>query len=348
MKHYRIDIAIMAIVFALVAIFVEPAAMIPLGILVVLEISLSFDNAVVNASVLKHMSQWWQMIFMTVGIVIAVAGMRLLFPILIVAITAHLGFSEVVSLALNDVDTYAARLHEAHAEIAMLGGIFLLMVFLNFMFEDRETKWLGPLERVLARAGRFDTLSAAIALIAILVISALVPKAEQVPVLVTGGISLAMYLVLDIFASAFEQEDDDLDEGASIAPRVGAAAFALFMYLEFQDASFSFDGVTGAFAITNNVVLIAAGLGIGALFVRSMTVHLLRTNKLTEFKYLEHGAHWAIGALSACLLAGVFINISEYITGLIGVSFIGTAIWHSKKESKEEAQTLATSQVATE
>ncbi len=335
MKHYRIDILITGLVTVLVGIYLGISPMISLLILAALEISLSFDNAVVNASVLKHMSEWWQKIFVTVGILIAVVGMRFLFPIVIVWLTAGIPFGNVVDLALHKPDVYGARLHEAHSEIAMLGGIFLLMVFLNFMFEDRDTKWLGPLERVLARAERFDTLAATIAITLILVFTAFVPSVDKLAVLVTGLISLGMYLVLNIFAEVFEQEDGRLER--ETVPRTGMAAFALFMYLEFQDASFSFDGVIGAFAVTNNIVVIAAGLGIGALFVRSMTVHLLRTNKLVELRYLEHGAHWAIGALAACLLGGVFVDISEYVVGLIGVTFIVAAVLHSRKDNKKEA-----------
>ena len=335
MKHYRIDILVTGLVTVLVGVYLGISPMISLLILAALEISLSFDNAVVNATVLRHMNEWWQKIFVTVGILIAVVGMRFLFPIAIVWATAGIPFFDVVDLALYHSDVYGARLHEAHSEIAMLGGIFLLMVFLNFMFEERETTWLGPLERVLARGGRFDTLAAMIAITVILVISTFVPSVDQLAVLVTGLISLGMYLGLNIFAEAFEQEDDKL--GSETVPRAGMAAFALFMYLEFQDASFSFDGVIGAFAVTNNIVVIAAGLGIGALFVRSMTVHLLRTNKLVEFRYLEHGAHWAIGALAVCLLGGVFVEISEYVVGLIGVTVIVAAVIHSRKDNKKEA-----------
>ncbi len=335
MKHYRIDILITGLVTVLIGIYLGISPMISLLILAALEISLSFDNAVVNATVLKHMSEWWQKIFMTVGILIAVVGMRFVFPIAIVWLTASIPFMDVVDLALHDADLYGERLHEAHSEIAMLGGIFLLMVFLNFMFEDRDTKWLGPLERVLARAERFDTLAAMIAIVVILLITAFVPSADQLAVVATGLISLGMYLGLSLFAEVFEHEDDKLQ--SEIVPRTGMAAFALFMYLEFQDASFSFDGVIGAFAVTNNIIVIAAGLGIGALFVRSMTVHLLRTNKLVELRYLEHGAHWAIGALAACLLGGVFIEISEYVVGLIGVSFIVAAITHSYRANHKDS-----------
>ena len=60
-------------------------------VLSVLEISLSFDNAVVNATVLEDMDKVWQRRFLTWGMLIAVFGMRFVFPLAIVAIAAGLG-----------------------------------------------------------------------------------------------------------------------------------------------------------------------------------------------------------------------------------------------------------------
>jgi hypothetical protein len=91
-------------------------------ILGILEVSLSFDNAVVNAKVLERMSEFWQRIFLTIGIVIAVFGMRLVFPLLIVGITANLGPIEAVQLAMEKGDpetpgTYGYLLNEAHPSV---------------------------------------------------------------------------------------------------------------------------------------------------------------------------------------------------------------------------------------
>src|ERR1700744_6292244 len=126
------------------------------AILAVLEVSLSFDNAVVNATVLVRMSPFWQKIFLTVGVAIAVFGMRLVFPLLIVGITAKLNPVEAVRLALKKGEpdqhgTYGYLLHQAHPAIAAFGGMFLLMLFLDFVFEERELTWLSWLERPPAK-----------------------------------------------------------------------------------------------------------------------------------------------------------------------------------------------------
>jgi hypothetical protein len=120
----------------------------------------------------------------------------------------------------------------------------------------------------------------------------------------------------------------------------GKAAFFLFLYLEVLDASFSFDGVIGAFAITNDIVVIALGLGVGAFYVRSFTIYLVNKGTLSEYVFLEHGAHYAIGALAILLFASMKFEIPELVTGLVGISFIGAALLSSiKLNRKQEART---------
>jgi uncharacterized protein len=118
----------------------------------------------------------------------------------------------------------------------------------------------------------------------------------------------------------------------------GKAAFFLFLYLEVIDASFSFDGVIGAFAITNDIFEMALGLGIGAMYIRSLTVFLVRKGTLDDYVYLEHGAHYAIGALAVILLVTIKYEINEVITGLVGVVLIGASYWSSVVRNRREAQ----------
>ncbi|MER6009489.1 DUF475 domain-containing protein [Streptomyces bluensis] len=328
------------------------------AILSILEISLSFDNAVVNAGILKKMNAFWQRIFLTIGILIAVFGMRLVFPVVIVAISAKLGPIEAVNLALTDKDQYQQYVTDAHPSIAAFGGMFLLMIFLDFVFEDREIKWLGWLERPLAKLGKIDMLSVCIAMI-VLLISAMTfaTHAHQhggtyadktQTVLISGIAGLITYLVVGGLSGYFEdklEEDEEREHEEEEAAKrsgkpvsavklAGKAAFFMFLYLEVLDASFSFDGVIGAFAITNDIVLMALGLGIGAMYVRSLTVYLVRQGTLDDYVYLEHGAHYAIGALAAILLVTIRYEIHEVITGLIGVALIGWSFWSSVRRNK--------------
>lgn len=331
------------------------------AILSILEISLSFDNAVVNAGILKKMNAFWQKIFLTIGILIAVFGMRLVFPVVIVAVSAKLGPIEAVRLALNDKDKYQQLVTDAHPSIAAFGGMFLLMIFLDFIFEDRDIKWLGWLERPLAKLGKVDMLSVCIALIVLLVSSmtfakhahqhggAHADKAETV--LISGLAGLITYLVVGGLSGFFEEKLEEEEEReheeeekaqkagkpVSAVALAGKAAFFMFLYLEVLDASFSFDGVIGAFAITNDIVLMALGLGIGAMYVRSLTVYLVRQGTLDDYVYLEHGAHYAIGALAVILLVTIQYEIHELITGLIGIALIGASFWSSVRRNKRLA-----------
>ncbi|MEV4970080.1 DUF475 domain-containing protein [Streptomyces scopuliridis] len=326
-------------------------------ILSILEISLSFDNAVVNAGVLKKMNAFWQKIFLTIGILIAVFGMRLVFPVVIVAIGAKVGPIEAVQIALDNPDRYEALVTDAHPGIAAFGGMFLLMIFLDFIFEERDIKWLGWLERPLAKLGKVDMLSVCVALIVLLVTALTFAtnahtstgyQDKSATVLLAGVAGLVTYLIVGGLSGFFEnrleeqeEQEHEAEEKAKAEGKqvsaiglAGKAAFFLFLYLEVLDASFSFDGVIGAFAITNQIFWMALGLGIGAMYVRSLTVYLVRQGTLDDYVYLEHGAHYAIGALAAILLITIEHSINEIITGLIGVILIGASFWSSVRRNK--------------
>lgn len=331
-------ISVLVTVASLVTAFVYggTAALLLCIVLGMLEVSLSFDNAIVNARVLKKMSAFWQRMFLTVGILIAVVGMRLAFPIIIVMIASGLSLSDTLTLAFQEGDphtpgTYGYILTEAHPQIAAFGGAFLLMLFLDYFFEERDIKWLHWIERPLYKVGKLDTVSILITLAAIW-IAANFLAADPYIVLEAGVLGLALYLAVNALSKLFnvEEEDDDATvakkEVGKLAVTTGKAAFMLFIYLEILDASFSFDGVIGAFAITANIVIIALGLGfIGSMWVRSITVYFVRTDTLAKFVYLEHGAHWAIGALAVILLVSIGVHVNEIITGLVGVAFIVAA-----------------------
>jgi hypothetical protein len=313
--------------------------------LAVLEVSISFDNAVVDATILRRMNAFWQRLFLTVGVLIAVFGMRLVFPLLVVTVTAGLGPLEAVRLALekgavDEPGTYANLLHHAHPVIASFGGIFLLMLFLDFVFAERDVLWLAPLEKALGRVGRLANLPVLVA-VAVVVVAGefLAPDGRAAEVLVSGLLGLITYLAVNGLGSYFEGRTDFTDDAGrngptSAAVATGKVAFFLFLYLEVIDASFSFDGVIGAFAITSDPVLIAIGLGIGAFFIRSITIYLVRSGSLTRFVYLEHGAMWAIGALAAVLVTSIAVEVPEWVTAALGIAFIGAAIWSSGRRNR--------------
>jgi len=328
--------------------FGGPATAFTVLILGVLEISLSFDNAVVNAKVLNRMHPVWQKLFLTVGILIAVFGMRLLLPILIVSITTGESLGNVVDLALNDAARYGEELASAEAAIYAFGGTFLLMIFLDFVLDtERDIFWLTWLERPLHKIGKLDQLSVVLALVGLYVMHSIAAEEDKVTVLVAGIAGLLTYLLVNGLDGLFEdsmearEESGELDAAPSsggMTSTVFKAGVFSFLYLEILDASFSFDGVIGAFAISNEVLVIALGLGIGAFWIRSLTIYLVRAGTLSEYVYLEHGAHWAIGLLALIMLASVEYDIPEVVTGLTGVAFIAAALVSSIAERKRRPE----------
>lgn len=314
------------------------------GILAILEISLSFDNAVINATILRRLNVYWQRLFMTAGMVIAVVGMRLLFPVAIVVVTAGLSFSKVLDLIVHSPQEYAHHLEAAHPAIAAFGGIFLLMIFLDFLLDEAKVvHWIERLERPLARHGRLKLLSTLIALGALMVVSVTWGRAEAPRVISAGLIGLVTYTAVRGLSVLFERivgvRPGSPEAGVSMK-LAGRAAFFMFIYLEVLDASFSFDGVVGAFAITSNVLTIGLGLGIGALFVRELTLWLVRHDTLSEFIYLEHGAHYAVGALALLLGASLQYVIPDAVTGVIGAVFVGLALVTSWRPARVAGGTL--------
>jgi hypothetical protein len=302
------------------------------AILAVMEVSLSFDNAVVNASILKTWDNYWKKLFLTVGILVAVFGMRLLFPLVIVAQTADLSLAEVWNLALSNPDEYSSKLTLHHAEISAFGGIFLLLVFLNFILdESKEVHWLGVVEEKLGLLGKIEAISIFISILTLLLCVSLVVVENKLAVLVAGLWGVIVYIGVDIIGSILEKEEDD----PAISDIVKRGSVGGFLYLEVLDASFSFDGVIGAFAITKDIVIIMIGLGIGAMFVRSLTIYLVEKGTLDEYIYLEHGAHYAIGILALIMLLSMKFQIPEIFTGLIGIGFIILSLWSSIKYNKK-------------
>ena len=299
-------------------------------VLSVLEVSLSFDNAVVNAAVLRHMDEIWRRRFLTWGIAIAVFGMRIVFPLAIVAIAASLGPIEAVRLAAANPEEYERIITAAHVGIAGFGGAFLAMVGLKFFFDsDKEVHWIDVIEEKLSKLSSVDAIEIAIVLLALYGISTILPREEAFTYLVSGIFGILAYLAVEAVNSLLEPDEKAIAAGAAV--RSGLAGF---LYLNLLDSAFSFDGVIGAFALSNNIFIIALGLGIGAMFVRSMTILLVDKGTLAEYRYLEHGAFWAILALAAIMLLSAKFHIPEVITGLIGALLIGFALYASVKHNR--------------
>ncbi len=297
-------------------------------ILAVLEISLSFDNAIVNANKLEKMTPIWRRRFLTWGILIAVFGMRILFPLLVVVVAAGINPVEAIRLAATEPARYAEIINGAHLSIAAFGGAFLMMVSLSWFIDDeKEVDWIRGLETGLRKCGAVRGVEIAIVLGLVLVFSMVLPTREMGTFLFAAIFGIVTFLAVEILGHVLDR--------SQAADQVARGGLGAFLYLEVLDASFSFDGVIGAFALTQNLFLIAIGLGIGAMYVRSMTIMLVERKTLAQFRYLENGAFWSILILSVIMFAQTLVHVPEVITGLLGAGFIGLSLMSSLRHNRQ-------------
>ena len=299
-------------------------------ILATLEVSLSFDNAVVNAAVLKTMTPVWRRRFITWGIAIAVFGMRIVFPLVIVAVIARIGPLSALLMAATDPEDYSRVLTSANISVSAFGGAFLAMVgFRHFFNHEKDVHWIAVIERPLTRLGRIEAVELGLVLLIMYLVSTWLQGHDQFEFLVAGIFGLLTYIAVDGVAALLKVE-------SAVSGEIVQSGAASFLYLEVLDASFSFDGVIGAFALSNNLFIIAIGLGVGAMFVRSLTIMLVERETLASYRYLEHGAFYAIIALAVMMFLGAIRHIPEVITGLIGGAFIAASFLDSIRYNRRK------------
>ncbi len=302
------------------------------AVLAVLEISLSFDNAIVNANKLKDMTPEWQQRFLTWGIIIAVFGMRIVFPLLIVVIAANIGPIDAVLLAASRPEEYARIMNDAHLPIAAFGGTFLMMVGLSYFFDhEKDVHWVRWVEEKAAKFSSVRGIEVAFVLIVILSFTSLLEGEESRVFFSSAIYGLLTFLMVEVLGGLLDSSQQVLETAAK-------GGLGAFLYLEVLDASFSFDGVIGAFALSQNLFVIAIGLGIGAMYVRSMTIMLVERGTLSQYRYLEHGAFYAILILSVIMYLQTIVHIPEVITGLGGAALIGYSLWSSVKWNRKHPE----------
>ncbi len=304
-------------------------------ILIAVEIAFSFDNAIINAKILGRMSPFWQRMFLTVGALVAVFGMRVVFPVVIVALTADLSWGAVLNLALHHPQEYARHLEEAHPAISAFGGAFLLVLALDFFSDnDHQVMWLTRLERPLHKLAQ-NWAPPVITLGVVGMVAFLPWNHDRRQTVVAGILGVVVYSLLHGITEVMGRLES---RRAKLATYTGMAAFVSFLYLEVLDASFSFDGVIGAFAVTNKVVLIAAGLGVGAIWVRSLTIFMVRRGTLGTYRYIEHGAHYTIAVLACLMFVSIMYDVPEVIVGLTGVGIITSSVVASRQAALAAAK----------
>jgi len=327
--------------------------------LTILELSLSFDNAVVNSLILVNMPPLWRKRFLTWGMIIAVFGVRLIFPILIVFTTTDLSFMESFSLAVNNPAEYEKVIMASHHIVMAFGGIFLLMIFLSFLFnENKDVHWIASIEKYASRWSSIGDLKILISILAIALIGFYAPsqiligdvltkidKSELILPMIYG---ILLYLSIEFLRGILEDDgqkhdSDDMETEREKIEHVASSklakgGLASFIYLELIDMSFSFDGVLGAFAVSQNIIIIMLGLGAGAFAVRNLTILMVDRGTVAEYKYLEHGAMWSIGLLAISMIVQIFVHLPHGLIIAFAIFPIAIALIQSIKENKLDGE----------
>lgn len=269
-----------------------------------LEISLSVDNAILNAATLKTMDALWRKRFLFWGILIAVFVVRFWLPLWIVAVSSRHTIGEIFRMALESPALYAQQLNGCKANLFTFGGLFLSVIFFDFFLKAQKKYY--PLVLALL------TLT--------LRLMSLMPS-DRTASLIAGLGAIGIFMSLKALKHYLEYSINRFSKQSR--------SMVQFLYLEILDASFSLDGVMGAFALTQDVLIIFIGLGIGALFVRSLTLYFVEKSTLERYIYLEQGAHYALGILAAVLLLDSIIHVPAIITGSLGIGVIIGSLYAS-------------------
>lgn len=293
-----------------------------LGLCVFESIS-SLDNAVVNADVLQTMSQKARRWFLTWGLFFAVFLIRGLLPWLIVwfsnfdlgpigALTATMGSDPMVKESL-----------ERSAPLLLNGGgVFLILLFFHWLF--LEDKQFGlPGEEFFQKNGIWFYAFTSIFLAWIIWISL-----KHNPMLAfAASIGSSAFFITHGFKEQAQKAEVALKEST------GMSDMSKNLYLIVLDATFSIDGVIGAFAFTMSVPLILLGNGLGAYVVREMTIR--GVDKIRNYPYLKNGAMYSIAFLGAIMLIDAYgLHVPEYIAPVITIAIIGYFFWKSVKAAK--------------
>lgn len=313
--------------------------------LAIVEMAVSFDNAVVNATHLHRMNAFWRKMFLTIGILVAVFGMRFFLPLLIVAVVGDVTVGQSLTMAINDGDKFAALIKESADSVHGFGGAFLMMVALAFFVDhEKDNHWIPAIEKPMAWLGKMsadlgvDVVKFAEAFITLSFAAAVYGITKSVDFFIAAFVGVGVFYALELVKHFIEKFDEKLQTSKV---KWIAGGLGTFIYLEILDASFSFDGVIAAFAISNNLFVIAAGLGVGAIFVRSMTIMLEETGTLKTFRFMENGAFIAILILAASMFVNLFYHLPEWFVAVTSVLSIGGATYHSWALDKKEAEGAA-------
>lgn len=291
------------------------------------EIISSIDNAVINANVLKTMEPKYRKIFLLWGLLFAVFIVRGILPFVIVWIAnPDLSLWQVVSATFSGSPEIREYLEKSKPLLLLGGGIYLFFVFLSWLFLE-EKKYSFFVEGFIHRQSAWFYAFASVITTSVVYFSL-----QKNPILALAAtIGVSAFFITDGFKKNAEEKEKQLMNPAM-------SAWSKILYLEVLDASFSIDGVIGAFAFTISVPLIILGNGLGALVVREFTIRGI--DLITKFQYLKNGAMYAIGVLGAIMVLESFgQEFPFWLAPLNMVLLLGIFLFLSIRANKAIKQT---------
>ena len=288
--------------------------------LILFEIIISIDNAVINAEVLSTMSAKARRWFLIYGLFIAVFAVRGLLPWLIVWTTnPSLGPIDALTATFSDKPEIKEIIESSSPFLLIGGGVFLIFLFFHWLFIETKNYGLKG-ERFFHRHGVWF-----FAIVSIILMVIVWYALKQNPFMAFGAVvgSTAFFIVHGFKQNA-EVREKELIGGSSMSD------WSKILYLEVIDATFSIDGVIGAFAFTMSVPLIIIGNGIGAFVVRELTIRNIETVK--RLIYLKNGAMYSIFFLGIIMVLDSFgAHIPNWISPVVTISIVGYFFYKSKK-----------------
>lgn len=287
--------------------------------LIVFEIVSSVDNAIVNAHVLRTMSPKWRKIFLFWGILTAVFIIRGLLPLMVVWLSVpEIGLIGAFQSVIHSDPNVAQLLEERKGIILIGAGVFLLLLYLHWLFLEKKDPYFVPDKLIKPHFGVWYFALAAIILVVLLYLSRL-----SWPVMLSAAVGYAVFFIMYGFREQAAEQEAKLGRG-------GLSDFSKLMFLEVLDASFSFDGVLGAFAFTRNIILIFIGNGIGALVVRELTIKGI--DKVARYKWLKNGAMTSIGLLGLFMILETFgVHLPQWLPTFATIGLVGLTFWSSHR-----------------
>lgn len=288
--------------------------------LTLFEVVNSVDNAIINAHVLRTMNEKWKKRFLYFGILTSVLLVRLILPLVIVWLAVPgISFTEIMKIFTGNSSIAVDAIEHQKPVLLIFGGMFLLLLYFQWLFMERKQPLFFH-ERILKE--HHDVWFFAFAAATLVVILFLARNNPSMMLAAAVG-SAVFFVVYGLKETAERQETKLMKKGISDASK--------FFYLEVLDATFSFDGVVGAFAFTTNLLYIVIGLGIGALVLRQLT--LLGINKIAKYIWLKNGAMTAMGLLSIFMILESFsVELPIYLPTLATFAIVGYAFYRSHRQ----------------